>query len=227
MDTSKTHLNEAVQLANRQMMAVRLVAPADAARIAAAHPLPHEKNVSDELYRNYYELKTLLYARAPGAGVISGWVDGELAGFVFFCTDIAGVSRFTKSAGNLCWLLGQILRGRLGYRLTFLVEIVKWGLQHLRQPRDYREPAPADALPEVASWIGTVETVEGFRRLGVAAALLDRAEQLLQAAGARQVALWVASDNEPALQLYEKLHYRQVSLVPRLGEACWLMLKTF
>lgn len=206
---------------------IRLVTPADATVIAREHPLPHKTNASEQLYRSYYLLKTLLYLRAPGAGIAGGWVDGALAGFVFFCRDMTDLKATLLSPRTLLWLFAQIISGRFGYRPSFWLEACRWGLQHLRQPRQYQaasgqsSPAPSD----VASWIGTVHTVERFRRRGVASALLAHVEGLLWKCGTSEVALWAATDNEPALQLYEKRGYTRVMVVGRIGEQCWLMVK--
>jgi ribosomal protein S18 acetylase RimI-like enzyme len=216
---------ELVALTDGRLMAIALATTADATAIAAAHPLPLAGTVPQAMYRRYYELKAQLYVRAPGGGIVCGRVEGKLAGFVFFTADLKRLDAFTKSPRNLLWILGQLLRACSG-RPSFLWEAVRWGRQHLEQSGDYSQPGePAAALPEIASWIGTVHTVEDFRRLGVAGTLLDRAESLLAHAGAREVALWAAEDNEPALQLYEKRNYRRLAQVPRVGEVCWLMVK--
>lgn len=205
-------------------MTFRLITAADAKVIAQEHPLPRTGTAPETLYRNYYEFKALEYARTSGAGVMSGWVEGKLAGFIFLATDISNLKRHVISPANLLWLAKETLIGRFGYRPAFWLESLRWGLQHLRQPRDY-EDQPAQSIPEIRSWIGTVHTVDDFRRIGVASALLAEVEGLLASRDSHEVALWAADDNEPALQLYEKINYRRVAKVGRIGEQCWLMLK--
>lgn len=206
-------------------MAIRQTTAAEATAIAREHPLPRAGQASETLYRNYYEFKALEYTRTPGAGIMSGWVGGELAGFIFFATNITSLKRHLVSPANLLWLAKETILGRFGYRPAFWLESLRWGLQHLRQPRDYEDQA-AQPIPEIRSWIGTVHTVDDFRRIGIASALLAQVEALLRNRGCEQVALWAADDNEPALQLYEKMDFRRVAKVGRIGEQCWLMLKT-
>jgi predicted ATP-grasp superfamily ATP-dependent carboligase len=78
---------------------------------------------------------------------------------------------------------------------------------------------------EIPAWVGTVHTVEGFRRLGVATRLLETTEDHLTDQGARQVALWAASENMPARLLYERQGYVLVGEFSRVGEDCVLMVK--
>jgi ribosomal protein S18 acetylase RimI-like enzyme len=214
-----------IVLKDGRTMIVRLVNVAESTVIAHEHPLPRAGNASEALYRNYYELKALQYARTPGAGIMSGWIDGKLAGFIFVATDISNLKRHLVSPANLLWLAKETVLGRFSYRPAFWMESLRWGLQHFRQPHDYKDQA-AQPLPEIRSWIGTVHTVDSFRRIGVASALLAQVEALLLNRGCQQVALWAADDNEPALQLYEILGFQRVTKVGRIEEQCWLMLKT-
>jgi len=57
--------------------------------------------------------------------------------------------------------------------------------------------------------ISSVAVHPGFRRLGVAAALVERAQTFALAAGREQVVLDVLAHNQPAVRLYEKLGYRE------------------
>jgi ribosomal protein S18 acetylase RimI-like enzyme len=216
--------HSSIVLKDGREMIVRLSTVATAADIAGEHPLPRTGHLPETLYRNYYEFKALEYIRTPGAGIMSGWVEGRLAGFVFLATDMTNLKRHLLSPANLLWLAKETVTGRFGYRPEFWIESLRWGLQHLRQPRNY-EGQPDQDLPKIRSWIGTVHTVDDFRRLGVASALLGEVEALLQSKACEQVGLWAAEDNEPALQLYEKISYRRVAKVGRIGEQCWLMLK--
>lgn len=214
------------ELRDGREMVVRNATTEDADAIAAEHPLPREGQAPEHLYRAYYKAKTLIYVRAPGAGVVTGWVDDQLAGFIFHCADIDAVGSYTKSPANLVWLTGQAVRGRFGYSPRFWLDMAKWGAQHFRKPQDYgAEEQDTKAPPDLAAWIGTVHTVPAFRRLGVASHLLDAAEDALRQTGARRVALWVACDNVPAQNLYIKRSYDQVSVLERIGEKCVLMTK--
>lgn len=216
-----------VTLSDGRAMQLRLATAAEASAIAAEHPMPHVPSVSVTLYRRYYEFKALLYVRAPCAGILTGWVGDKLAAFVFFCEDMASLKRSAVSLGGLAWLLKETATGRFGYGPSFWLEIARCGLQHLRQPRDYRSQAErrGEVPPSIASWIGTVHTVGEFRRLGAASCLLEQVEGCLRARGAGEVALWAADSNEPALRLYEKRGYEAIVTVGRLGEHCILMLK--
>ena len=207
-------------------MAVRMATPDDGAAIAAVHPLPEAADQPETLYRNYYLAKTLIYTRAPAAGVMTGWLGEDLAGFIFYCADINAVGCFAKSPRTLLWLCGEALRGRFGYSPRFLLNVARWGLQHFRQPHDYdAESEGHQTLPDIKAWVGTVHTVEAHRRLGVASALMTAVEDALRDLGAEQVALWVADDNEGAQRLYEQRVYERLCTLPRMDEECALMVK--
>ncbi|KJZ20818.1 GNAT family N-acetyltransferase [Loktanella sp. S4079] len=60
----------------------------------------------------------------------------------------------------------------------------------------------------------TVATAPSFRRNGLAAAALEKAEETAQKSGATQVFLEVAEDNEPAKALYARAGYTQVGRRP-------------
>jgi ribosomal protein S18 acetylase RimI-like enzyme len=226
MDEPLTTTPMTATLGDGRSLLIRLATAADVAALAAEHPLPESGRAPEALYRSYYRIKTLLYVRGPGAGVVTGWADGQLAGFVFVCRDLSRFSRFARSPRTVLWLIGRLLSGGLGFRLGFVLQALKWGSQHLRRPGDFPSPPePQEAVPDVAAWIGTVHTTPAFRRLGVASALLPRAETVLHDTGASEVALWVADDNVPAITLYEKLQYRRAARVRRIDETCWLMIK--
>lgn len=220
-------MTETMALRDGRDLRVRDATIDDASEIAAEHPLPREGQAPERLYQRYYLLKTLLYVRAPNAGVATGWVDDELAGFVFYCEDMAEFRRFFRNPRTLAWVFGLVVRGWFGWRIGFWIEALRWCRQHFRQVRadDAEDDAAGHAESEIASWVGTVHTVEAFRRLGVASHLLTEVEDHLSRSGDDQVALWVASDNEPAQNLYDKRGYVRRSTVTRIGEECWLMVK--
>ncbi|MEA3402435.1 MAG: GNAT family N-acetyltransferase, partial [Armatimonadota bacterium] len=219
-------MTERVTLRDGREMQIRPARSEDAKAIAAEHPIPREGRAPDRLYRNYYLAKTLIYVRAPGAGVTTGWVDGCLGGFVFHCRNLDAVRRFTRAPRTLLWLASEAVRGRFGYHPGLWLEAARWATQHFRQPPDYSEAsAAAQDVPEIEAWIGTVHTVDDFRRLGVATHLLASAEEHLEHQGAAAVALWVASDNEPAKSLYRKRAYERAGDFGRVGERCDLLVK--
>jgi len=220
-------VSERALLRDGREMSVRQAAGADAWAVTEEHPLPRDGDASERLYQNYYLVKTMLYTRAPMAGISTAWVDGSLAGFVFHCRDMNRFRGFARSLRTCMWLASEVLRGRFGYSPSFWAGALRWGFQHFRQPRDYSERGVGSekALPTVEAWIGTVHTVEAFRRLGVATALLGAVEDDLRAAGAPEVALWVASDNDPARQLYLKRGYEEHGTYSRISEDCLLMVK--
>ncbi|MFO8080866.1 MAG: GNAT family N-acetyltransferase [Armatimonadota bacterium] len=207
-------------------MVVRAARTEDAKAITAEHPLPRSGDAPAQLYRNYYLAKTLIYVRAPCADIMTGWVDDRLAGFIFHSADIEKVGRFTKSPRTLAWLVGEALRGRFGFSPRLWLNLIRWGAQHFRQPREY-EDGDEQSVPDLSAWVGTVQTVPDFRRLGVATALLSAIEHRLAAGGATEVALWVALDNEGARALYERLGYVASGEFRRVGERCTLMVKHF
>lgn len=215
-----------VRLRDGREMLIRPAETRDASAIAQEHELPREGAAPASLYRNYFLAKTLIYVRAPGACVLSGWVGEELAGFIFHCTSMEAVRRFTKSPRTLAWLLGQALRGRFGFNPRLWIDLLRWGVQHFRQPARYAgKQLSCETMPEVAAWIGTVHTVARFRRLGVATHLLDATERTVAAAQEPQIALWVAEDNSGARELYSRLGYECHGSFARVGEECRLMVK--
>ena len=213
------------QLRDGRQMEVRLASSGDTSAIAEAHPLPRDSSIPDKPLRTYYAFKAWLHATTPGAGVMTGWVGGELAGFIFFSVDESCVGRAMRSLRSLRWLCGQFLRGRLSWSPRVWVRYIAWVRQHFRQPAQGADGREAPTVPTFRSWIGTVHTVDAFRRLGVASALLSEAEQVLAGLGANQAALWAATENEAGLRLYEQRGYSRVAIVPRIGEQCWLMNK--
>lgn len=217
---------ERVRLKDGQEMVVRLAEVADAEAIAAEHPLPRVGDTPERLLRNYYLSKALLYVRAPMAGITTGWVDGRLAGFIFHCTDLGALGRFARSPSMVAWMVGQAACGRFGYSPRFWLGCLRWGLQHFQQPGRYGPDSSVSVeYVEIRGWVGTVHTVEDFRRLGVATHLLNATEERLRNGGDEQVALWAASDNIPAQLLYERQGYVSVGEFRRVGETCLLMVK--
>lgn len=207
-------------------MVIRLAGIADAETVAAEHPLPRTGDTPEQLLRNYYLSKALLYVRAPMAGITTGWVDGRLAGFIFHCTDLTALGRFARSPGTVVWMAAQAARGRFGYSPGFWLDCLRWGLQHFRQPHGSTEAdKPEREVPLVEAWLTMVYTCDRFRQLGVASRLLDATEQHLEQQGAPAVALWTASHNDPARRLYEKMGYRHVAEFDRDGERCCLMMR--
>jgi GNAT superfamily N-acetyltransferase len=84
-----------------------------------------------------------------------------------------------------------------------------------------------DATPIACLWLGTaVDQVQGdrhayifllyvnpdHRRQGIGSALMQQAEMWAKARGDRQIGLQVFQQNQPALNLYEKLGYRPQSI---------------
>ncbi len=218
-------MSTSIVLRDGREMAVRQAAVEDGDAIAQEHPLPRDRDASETVYRNYYLAKALTYIRAPGAGVTTGWVGDELAGFVFQCNEITSVRRFTKSPGTMAWFTCQAVAGRFGYDPRVWLDLMRWGLQHFRQPRDYDTDHSSGAYSDIAAWIGTVHTVPTYRRLGVATSLLGAVEGRLAGSGASEVALWVAEDNVVAKELYEGLGYAPAGSYQRVGETCELMVK--
>jgi ribosomal protein S18 acetylase RimI-like enzyme len=216
------------RLKDGRTLHVRLASGDDIPTLARQHPLPRDKSVPVEAYRAYYAAKCYLYVSTPGAGIVTGWVDGELAGFVFFCASLLRLRRAFRSTKWLTWAAKQTLFGHLGVSPLLWLRCVRWALQHFRSPANYRNielVSDQKTPPTVDAWIGTVHTLEPFRRLGVAHALLGVAEHILKDQCAHEVALWAATHNAPALKLYESRGYTKTARVARIGEECWLMVK--
>lgn len=216
-----------VALRDGREMIIRPAERSDAQAISAEHPLPRGGEAPERLYHNYYLAKSLLYVRAPMAEITTAWVGDSLAGFVFHCRDMDRLRRFTRGPRALLSLASEVLRGRFGCSPSFWISALRWGAQHFRQPREYghSRDAAIRSVPNIQSWIGTVHTVETFRRQGVATALLRAVEDGLQAEGASEVALWVAADNAPGQALYLKRDYEERGRYSRIGEECLLMVK--
>lgn len=225
-------------------MQVNLAAAADADDIVANLPLPRQMDASPAVYRSYFRIKVDTYINTPGAGIVCGRVEGQLAGFIFFCADSAAVTEFTSSRAMKWRILRALFRGDFGYNPLVLLQMRRWAKQHTasRDSSSADNGAPTDAAsastdgPDeagiagginggIAAWVGTVHTADDFRRIGVATALLREVERILAAGGNLEVALWVATENTAAVELYEKRGYRRHKIVARIGEECWLMRK--
>ncbi len=208
-------------------MHVRLAAAADAQALALAHPLPRETTVPEPAFRGFCRAKVLIYTGTPGAGIVTGWVDGRVAGFMYYCLDLREVTRSSRSPRRLLWMLKEALLGRFGFSPRFWLQMARSAVQHFRGQRGAPAgPSEADRrAEEFRSWITGLETVPEFRRLGVATAILDGIEAVLAELGARYIALWVAVENEVACEIYARRGYREVAVLPRIGEDCRLMVK--
>jgi len=208
-------------------MLIRNATIADVPQVVAAFPLPQPMVAPEVVFRSYAEAKTLMYVRAGVADITCGFVDEELAGYQFYCRDLAALRRFTTSPGNVGWLLTEAVRGRFGYSPGFWLKCARWGLQHFRQPGAYSE-AQAD-LPRdcdtIRTWSRGVRTVDAYQRLGVASYLMDHTERVLAEEGIDRMALWTSVGNAPAIALFEKRGFVRRARVARIGEDCWLMLK--
>ena len=214
-------------LKDGRQMVIAEASEADVGLVAGEHPLPRGLDLPEKALRSYYALKSRVYVSCQQASIIVGTVDGDLAGFVFFSASMSALKRQARAPRTLSWSVKELLLGHLGGPREWLA-YARWAMQHFRSPPRYEgEKTKANGLdvPEADTQIGTVHTVEGFRRLGVASALLDVAEGVLSRHGASQVHLWAAIDNEAALQLYVARGYKKLVEVERIGERCWLMSK--
>ena len=64
------------------------------------------------------------------------------------------------------------------------------------------------AVRDSRGWVSGVGVVPGWRRRGVARALMERVLTAASAAGVKRVALEVITENRPALELYRTLGFR-------------------
>ncbi len=220
-------VEKAVKLADGRKMEIRRACLEDATDIAAAFPLPDQMLASEEAYRRYFETKALIYVRCTSTDITCAFVDGHLAGYQFYCRDLDDLRLFTFSLKNALWVFKEAAKGRYGYSPTFWLAILRWPLQHFRQPRAYgpSRDRPATECAEIAAWSRGVRTVEAYQRLGVASELMRHTEEQLVSDGIDTIALWTAVDNSPAVHLFEKLGYAKRGRVQRIGEECWLMVK--
>lgn len=218
---------EHMTLPDGREMIIRPAERSDAQAIAAAHLLPRDGEAPERLYRNYYLAKSLLYVRAPMAGVTTAWVGDSLAGFMFHCRDMDRLRSFARSPRSLLWLASEVLRGRFGCSPSFWITALRWGAQHFRQPHEHEnsEDCLEQARPQVQAWLGTLETVEAFRRLGIGSTLFAAVEDGLRSQGAPEVAGFVAAGNVPSQRIFEKRGYELIGHYHRIGEECLLMVK--
>lgn len=216
-----------VALRDGREMIIRPAECSDAQAIAAAHLLPRDGEAPERLYRNYYLAKCLLYIRAPMTGIATAWVGDDLAGFMFHCRNMDRLRSFTRSPRCLLWLASEVLRGRFGYSPLFWLTALRWSAQHLRQPRERTSNGDCLKQPsrEIEAWLGTLETLEAFRRLGIGSALFAAVEDSLRSQGASEVAGFVAVENVPSRRIFENRGYELVGHYSRIGEECLLMVK--
>lgn len=217
-------------LKDGRCLEIRLAREGDISTLVREHPAPRVSVAHVNGLATYYEAKCLMYVRARNSGIVTGWVGDQLVGFVFFTADTRDLKRFMRSPKFLGWTVKRALLGDFGFDPRKWLAMARWCLQHFRSPKRRANAGGRARGPvsekTVDAWIGTVHTVEGFRGIGVAGALMEFAESELTRRGARTIGLWAGVDNEAALRLYEKRGYERVCVVPRIGEDCWLMVKT-
>jgi ribosomal protein S18 acetylase RimI-like enzyme len=83
-----------------------------------------------------------------------------------------------------------------------------------------REPG----APDSERYLEYVWVASTYRRSGVALAMLKEIIENLKVSGVRTVFLWVLGGNEPALRLYEQLHFVSTSEKGSLEDfrpGCW------
>ena len=214
---------EPVILRDGRELTLRLATHQDAVAVAACHELPTKVEVPEAMCRAHFELKAAIYVSVPACGLITGWVDEDLAGFQFFSSGSRHLRRFLMTPRG--WLLVArrlFRRGRL-FNPAFTAQSIRWGIQHLRKPSHYTEvPAElAERLPEY--YYGTVQAMPEYRRLGVGSALTVAASQLLRKQGAKAVCVWISTENAASISLFESLGGQKVAECQRLGEKCWLL----
>ena len=71
------------------------------------------------------------------------------------------------------------------------------------------EPLSWKELRDAAGFIHDVAVEPDFRRLGIAAALIEGATEWLRGRGAPRVLLWTAEQNEGAQRLFARLGFRR------------------
>ena len=122
------------------------------------------------------------------------------------------------------WLLvaKRVLRPDRLFNPAFTARSIRWGIQHLRTPRDYAEIPPELAEQLSEHYYGTMQTAPEYRRLGVGSALHGATSNMLRLHGATEVCGWIPSDNVASLALHEKAGCELVAEAQRLGEKCWL-----
>ena len=153
-------------------MVVAQASEADVALIAGEHPLPRGLALPEKALRSYYALNSWLYVSCSDAGIIAGKVAGDLAGFVFFSGSMSALKRHARAPRTLAWSAKELLLGHLGGPRQWSA-YARWAMQHFGSPRRHdREQIATNDLDvlEAETQIGTVHTIEGFRRLAVASA---------------------------------------------------------
>ncbi|MCX7599939.1 MAG: GNAT family N-acetyltransferase [Armatimonadetes bacterium] len=187
--------------------------------------------LSEGAARAYGELKAWLHVTTPGAYMLAGWVDDNLAGVVYFRDGPVSLPRRVMSFTTFKWLarklftwpardVGQLLMWGFRRSLHRLA-----GLFRLSGRSATTIDSTAPYIHAHAGLITDVFTVPVLRGLGVAKALLAAAEAVLRERGATRVALYVASDNEPAFRLYEARGYGVVAVCGAPGAHHFLMVK--
>jgi ribosomal protein S18 acetylase RimI-like enzyme len=67
---------------------------------------------------------------------------------------------------------------------------------------------------EGIGWVTTLAVLPGYRRQGIASALLRECEQALLAQAIQFIRLCVRRDNDEAIRLYQRYGYRQIGTWP-------------
>lgn len=214
-----------VTLKDGRLMTIRLATDLDIEAIASAHDLPTKIPVHPQAYRAHFRLKAAIYVDAPYCGIVTGWVDDRLAGFQFYCGRLSSLRKFLRSPAGLWCLCRRTLQSGLLRHPLFILTALRQGRQHLRSPNEYPELSDVlrEELPDCG--YGTLQTVVGFRQLGVGYALHQAASEMLRCYGNTEVLFWIASDNEASLKLHDKSGCTRLGMARRLNEDCWLLRK--
>lgn len=122
-------------------------------------------------------------------------LDGQVAGAMASFPTTEGDDRRRR-------FVRVALRRRPPWRWLRIVRVARHGARH--------DPAP----PAQSLYVDSLATAEGFRRRGVAAALLEAAERDARERGLPALALDTRATNDGARALYERLGFEVSTEVP-------------
>lgn len=212
------------QLKDGRVMHMRLATCADIDRIVSMDILPENATLPERLCRVYMRHKSWIYVTAPGAGIVTGWVDGDLVGFMYFYASRQAVRRTAKSAASLWWLAKQWLTGKLGFNPANWIAYARWMMSRHGDAHESGQSGEVE-LPDRCGLTTHLYVPDKYRRLGIGNALTDAAEECLRRAGAEWVAGFVRVTNQVSANLHRKRGYTFVRRVGTGDGASWLIMK--
>ena len=128
-----------------------------------------------------------------------------------------GRSRALRDTGSFSWRnahIADVDGAAAGALIGYVIDDPVDPAEIAKTPEMMRPLAELEALAPGHWYVNVLAVHPEFRKHGVGAALLAHADVLGKAAGAKGMAIIVASENDRAVRLYHRVGYREVARRP-------------